>query len=353
MGKALKGVPEQPREPPDGVVSVRINPRHGLRDDTERGCPTTSCAEFTPRKAQDALAPAARHRSGAGARCPQPAVLMAIAQVAAGPIVASTASAVPAAVRERRTARDRRLAARLIAEHGVTDWSLAKRKAARATDAARRARPLPGDDEIEQALRDYHALFGGARAGGVAARASATKRCAGCAPGAVRAAAGRRRRGGLGDRAQRHPPRARRRRPEGGRAGADQRGVAYRGAPRMREHAAAELYVDTPARRRAPRRAHAATARQRPRRDRQRREATAARLQRSGGTARSLTRSLRQATCSALAQPARRVEREVGQDRVGAGALDADQRLRARRRARRASRACAAAFSIAYSPVTW
>ena len=51
-------------------------------------------------------------------------------------------------------------AARLIAEHGITDWSLAKRKAARALDLPERA-ALPNDEEIEEALRDYHALFGG------------------------------------------------------------------------------------------------------------------------------------------------------------------------------------------------
>src|SRR5688500_6900435 len=51
-------------------------------------------------------------------------------------------------------------AARLIAEHGLADWSLAKRKAARQLDLPERA-ALPGDDEIEAALRDYHALFGG------------------------------------------------------------------------------------------------------------------------------------------------------------------------------------------------
>lgn len=52
-------------------------------------------------------------------------------------------------------------AARLIAEHGIADWTLAKRKAARQLDLPERA-ALPGDDEIESALCDYHALFGGA-----------------------------------------------------------------------------------------------------------------------------------------------------------------------------------------------
>lgn len=52
------------------------------------------------------------------------------------------------------------LAAQLIAEHGIGDWSAAKRKAARQLGLPERG-PLPGDDEIEDALRDYHALFGG------------------------------------------------------------------------------------------------------------------------------------------------------------------------------------------------
>jgi hypothetical protein len=52
------------------------------------------------------------------------------------------------------------LAARLIAEHGLSDWSLAKRKAARQLMLPERTM-LPGDDEIESALAAHHALFGG------------------------------------------------------------------------------------------------------------------------------------------------------------------------------------------------
>jgi hypothetical protein len=52
------------------------------------------------------------------------------------------------------------LTAQLIAEHGIGDWSVAKRKAARQLGLPERG-PLPGDDEVEDALRDYHALFGG------------------------------------------------------------------------------------------------------------------------------------------------------------------------------------------------
>ena len=63
-----------------------------------------------------------------------------------------------------REAQDRnriaQVAAKLIAEHGIVDWSLAKRKAVRQLMLPDRA-ALPGDDEIETALVDYHALFGG------------------------------------------------------------------------------------------------------------------------------------------------------------------------------------------------
>jgi hypothetical protein len=52
------------------------------------------------------------------------------------------------------------VAAKLIAEHGIVDWSLAKRKAVRQLMLPDR-QPLPGDDEVETALVDYHALFGG------------------------------------------------------------------------------------------------------------------------------------------------------------------------------------------------
>lgn len=63
-----------------------------------------------------------------------------------------------------RDAQDRAriadVAARLIAEHGLTDWSLAKRKALRQLMLPKRTM-LPGDDEIESALATHHALFGG------------------------------------------------------------------------------------------------------------------------------------------------------------------------------------------------
>jgi hypothetical protein len=60
----------------------------------------------------------------------------------------------------RDRARIAQAAARLIAEHGLTDWSLAKRKAARQLLLPEGA-ALPSNDDITQALTDHHALFGG------------------------------------------------------------------------------------------------------------------------------------------------------------------------------------------------
>jgi hypothetical protein len=63
-----------------------------------------------------------------------------------------------------RSAHDRtriaQTAARLIAEHGLRDWSLAKRKAARQLMLPDSA-ALPSNDEVEAALITHHSLFGG------------------------------------------------------------------------------------------------------------------------------------------------------------------------------------------------
>jgi len=52
------------------------------------------------------------------------------------------------------------VAARLIVEHGITDWSLAKRKAARSLMLPESA-ALPSNDDLVAALTEHHALFGG------------------------------------------------------------------------------------------------------------------------------------------------------------------------------------------------
>jgi hypothetical protein len=59
---------------------------------------------------------------------------------------------------QRNRARIAQLAARLIAEHGLADWSLAKRKACRQLGLSDRE-GLPANEEIQQALRDYNNLF--------------------------------------------------------------------------------------------------------------------------------------------------------------------------------------------------
>ena len=59
---------------------------------------------------------------------------------------------------ERDRIRIAQAAARLIAEHGISDWTHAKRKAVRQLMLPEAA-ALPSNDEIERALADYHALF--------------------------------------------------------------------------------------------------------------------------------------------------------------------------------------------------
>jgi penicillin-binding protein 1A len=54
MQRALKGVPETPLSPPDGVVSLRINAESGLRDDSSN-LSDYFYSEFTPRSRDDGL----------------------------------------------------------------------------------------------------------------------------------------------------------------------------------------------------------------------------------------------------------------------------------------------------------
>lgn len=61
---------------------------------------------------------------------------------------------------QRDRLRIAQAAARLIAEHGLTDWTLAKRKAVRQL-LLPEASALPSNEEVEVALTDHHALFGG------------------------------------------------------------------------------------------------------------------------------------------------------------------------------------------------
>lgn len=54
------------------------------------------------------------------------------------------------------------VAARIIVESELTDWSLARRKAAAELGLAAHGAPLPSDDDIIAEIKTYHALYGGA-----------------------------------------------------------------------------------------------------------------------------------------------------------------------------------------------
>ncbi len=56
MGKVLKGVPEVPLKPPEGVVIAKINAETGMRDDAG-GIPEYFYAEFTPHKDESTVTP--------------------------------------------------------------------------------------------------------------------------------------------------------------------------------------------------------------------------------------------------------------------------------------------------------
>jgi hypothetical protein len=60
----------------------------------------------------------------------------------------------------RERARIAQTAARLVVEHGITDWTLAKRKALRQLMLPP-GTALPSNDDLMQALADHHAIFGG------------------------------------------------------------------------------------------------------------------------------------------------------------------------------------------------
>jgi len=53
------------------------------------------------------------------------------------------------------------IAAQIIVESELTDWSLARRKAAAQLGLPTRAASLPSDDEIIAEIRTHHALYGG------------------------------------------------------------------------------------------------------------------------------------------------------------------------------------------------
>jgi hypothetical protein len=68
------------------------------------------------------------------------------------------ASHIASSQASRNRVRIAQAAARLIAEHGLSDWGVAKRKACRELGLSDRE-ALPANEEIEQALRDYNNLF--------------------------------------------------------------------------------------------------------------------------------------------------------------------------------------------------
>jgi hypothetical protein len=168
MQRALKGVPEALPDAPPGVVSLRINPRRDSAT-TRAGCRTGSwpssrhACRWTPSRPRDAGRSAVTRRA-------RPAVLGPITpwrQPALGTLRKPPQSSGMCAATPKRAGAfagsrpHRRLAARLIAEHGIADWSLAKRKACVSCSCPSARRSGRRRDRV--ALTAHHALFGGER----------------------------------------------------------------------------------------------------------------------------------------------------------------------------------------------
>ena len=63
MAKVLKGVPELPLQPPDGILIVKINPETGLRE-MDGGISEYFYTEFPPKERDDQLAPGSQRTPG-------------------------------------------------------------------------------------------------------------------------------------------------------------------------------------------------------------------------------------------------------------------------------------------------
>ena len=237
-------------------------------------------------------------------------------------------------------------AARLIAEHGLTDWSLAKRKAARQLMLPEGG-ALPSNDDVTQALADHHALFGGRRTRPACAAQREEglawmRRLAAWEPllvGGV-AAGWATEHSDVRIELVADDPKA----VEIALAGS---GVAYAASPPGDEAekpaGATHLRIATP---RATIRLSILTPQQRRNRPRQRRRAAARR--RRGRRAARRARDQR-----ALGEPRGGRQREIGEDRVGARALERRSATSSTHARSSSQPLPAAAFSIAYSPETW
>ena len=250
MQKALKGVPEKMPEPPPGVVSVRINAETGLRDDSSN-LSDWFFSEFTPRSRE-------WRRSRPRPRSPRRARPRATPATSCSDLVFryslpghrgnSAFRGRPYGRRPVRRATRRTACASRRRRRGSSPST------ASPTGRWRSARPrrqlmlpereaLPDDGEIEAALVEHHALFGGEAHVAALRRQreealSWMRRLAQFEPALVGGVAA-----GWATEHSDIRDRARRRRREDGRARADQRG---RRLPRCR-------------RRRAPRRRPSST----------------------------------------------------------------------------------------------
>ena len=223
MQKALKGTPERASCRCPTASSSRADQSRNRAARRRRQLSASTSSRSSRRAAATKASvpglPGSRHAtsatssSDAGARAPAGELLMRERDL---PPAAPADIRAPRSLRASTLARDRariaQAAARLIAEHGIDRLVARQAQGRAAADAARSTPRCRRNDEIEAALVEYHALFGGDAHAAEPAGAARERARLDAAPRRVVAAARRRRRGRLGDRAQRHPARTRRRR---------------------------------------------------------------------------------------------------------------------------------------------
>ena len=161
MREALRGVPEKPRSVPEGIIEMKINARTGGTRDADVDpvfeyfrvdkLPTEEGYIGDPGDgpAETSIRQHPKHRRAAPTRSSD-----------------AMKKLPPRAENLRRALAQE--AARIMSEHGIRDFLTAKRKAAErfgVTDGS----VLPKNREIEDALAEYHRLFGGTKHGEVLA----------------------------------------------------------------------------------------------------------------------------------------------------------------------------------------
>ena len=154
MREALAGTPERLPKRPPGIVEIRINPETGkIANDRT---PNTIFEKFDighlpEREEQSSVDPSELLEPGA-VIAPGPKPFQLVGDAMGG---RRRSSPLPSDLRQQLAEE----AARLISEHGIQDFALAKRKAAERLGVRAQAGALPSNEEIQERLIERQRIF--------------------------------------------------------------------------------------------------------------------------------------------------------------------------------------------------